>query len=49
MVEAALYAANGSDRFKERYLFVLLALLPVAFGVYLKRPPGRRLVAASQR
>ena len=45
MVEAAVYAANGSDRFKERYLFVLLPLLPIAFGLYVKRGrPARRLV-----
>ncbi len=37
MTEAAVYAANGSDRFKERYLFVLLPLLPIAFGVYRQR------------
>jgi hypothetical protein len=46
MLEAALYASNGSDQFKERYLFVLLPILPVAFGVYLRLGrPGRRLVA----
>ncbi len=37
MLEAAIYASNGSDQFKERYLFVLLPLLPVAFGVYLRQ------------
>jgi len=36
LLEAALYASNGSDRFQERYLFALLPLVPVAFGLYLK-------------
>jgi Dolichyl-phosphate-mannose-protein mannosyltransferase len=45
MLEAALYAGNGSDRFKERYLFVLLPLLPLAFGVYQRdRRPARLAV-----
>ncbi len=29
--EAALYATNGSDRFQERYLLAVLALVPVLF------------------
>lgn len=42
LTEAALYASNGSDRFQERYLFALLPLVPVAFGLYLKHGrPGR--------
>ena len=46
MVETALYAGNGSDRFKERYLFMLLPLMPVSFGLYLRRGrPGRVAVA----
>jgi hypothetical protein len=39
--EAALYASNGSARFQERYLFSLLPLVPVAFGLYMKH--GRPL------
>jgi Dolichyl-phosphate-mannose-protein mannosyltransferase len=46
MVEAAIYAGDGSDRFKERYLFMMLPLLPIAFGLYQKRHrPGRSAVA----
>ena len=46
MVEAAVYAGNGSDRFKERYLFMILPLLPIAFGLYQRRQrPGRTAVA----
>lgn len=44
LFEAALYASNaetGTARFQERYLFSLLPLLPVAFGLYLKH--GRPL------
>ena len=41
LLEAALYASNGSARFQERYLFSLLPLVPVAFGLYLKN--GRPL------
>ncbi len=43
MAEAAVYASNGSDRFKERYLFVLLPLLPIAYGLYLRRGRPARL------
>ena len=43
LFEAALYASNGSARFQERYLFALLPLVPVAFGLYVKHGrPGRR-------
>ena len=46
-----LYASNGSDRFKERYLFVLLPLIPLAFGLYLRRGrparAGRRSALAA--
>src|SRR5439155_22201434 len=46
LVEAGLYAANGSHRFQERYLFAVLPLVPVAFGLYLRRGrPARLLVA----
>jgi hypothetical protein len=41
LFEAALYASNGSARFQERYLFSLLPLVPVAFGLYVKH--GRPL------
>jgi hypothetical protein len=41
LIEAALYASNGSARFQERYLFSLLPLVPVAFGLYVKH--GRPL------
>jgi hypothetical protein len=38
LVEGALYASNNEiPRFKERYLMTLLPLLPLAFGVYLRR------------
>jgi hypothetical protein len=40
LVEAALYAANSSQ-FKERYVFALMPLVPVAFGLYLRN--GRPL------
>ena len=47
VVEAALYAANGSGRFKERYLIALVPLVPLAFGLYLRRErPARRPVLA---
>lgn len=43
--EASLYGANGSARFHERYLFTLLPLVPVAFGLYAKHGyPARRAV-----
>jgi hypothetical protein len=46
LLEAALYASNGSARFQERYLFALLPLVPIAFGLYLEHGrPGRRAVA----
>ena len=42
LLEGALYASNGSARFQERYLFALLPLVPVAFGLYVKHGrPGR--------
>lgn len=43
LFEAALYASNGSARFQERYLFSLLPLAPLAFGLYLRngRPHAR--------
>lgn len=47
LVEAALYSSNGSDRFQERYLFALLPLVPVAFGLYLKHGRPARLAVAA--
>jgi hypothetical protein len=49
LVEASLYAADGSNRFQERYLFALLPLVPIAFGLYLKhgRPWARTVAAIS--
>jgi hypothetical protein len=44
--EAALYATNGSDRFQERYLMVLLPLVFPAFWLWLRRGgPARHVVA----
>ena len=44
--EAALYATNGSGRFQERYLMVLLPLVFPAFWLWLQRGrPGRLAVA----
>jgi hypothetical protein len=47
MIEAALYAGNGSDRFKERYLFVLLPLVPIAFGLYRRNRRPMRVAVTS--
>jgi len=45
-VEAAIYAARGSTRYQERYLFALLPLVALAFGLYVKRGwPHRPAVA----
>jgi hypothetical protein len=41
--EATGHAAN-SGQFKERYLFVLLPLLPLAFALYVKRAAPHRAV-----
>ena len=44
--EAALYATNGSDRFQERYLMVLLPLVFPAFVLWLQRGrPAKNAVA----
>jgi hypothetical protein len=43
LVAAGLYASNGSDRFQERYLFSLLPLIPLAFGLYLRNGRPLRL------
>jgi hypothetical protein len=43
--EAGLWASNGSQRFQERYLMVLLPLVLPAFLVYLRRGrPARAVV-----
>jgi hypothetical protein len=49
LIEASLYSANGSTRFHERYLFALLPLVPIAFGLYAKhgRPYPRAVTAVS--
>lgn len=42
MLEAAQIADTDSQRFQERYLFTLVPLLAIAFGLYVKRGlPGR--------
>lgn len=47
VLEASLYATNGSPRFHERYLFALIPLVPIAFALYAKHGyPGRRAVLA---
>lgn len=44
--EAALYATNGSDRFQERYLMILLPLVFPAFWLWLRRGrPAPKAVA----
>lgn len=43
LAEAALYGSNGSDRFQERYLFTLLPLVPVAFGLYRRHERPARV------
>ncbi len=45
LIEASTYAANGTGRYKERYVFAILPLLPVAFGLYVRNSrPCRYLV-----
>jgi len=44
--EAALYATNGSDRFQERYLMVLLPLAFPAFSLWLRRGRPAKLAVA---
>jgi hypothetical protein len=42
LLEAAQIAGTDSQRFQERYLFALVPLLAVAFGLYVRRGlPGR--------
>lgn len=49
LIAAGLYASNGSDRFQERYLFTLLPLIPLAFGLYVRqgRPTPRAVAILS--
>jgi hypothetical protein len=44
LIEAAAYSAQGPGIFKERYLFVLLPLVPIAFGLYLKHGRPLRVI-----
>jgi hypothetical protein len=46
LLEAAEIAAIDSSRFEERYLFSLLPLLAVAFGLYVRRGLPHRLAVA---
>jgi hypothetical protein len=41
--QASVFAANAGY-FKERYLFVVLPLIPLAFGIYLERGKPHRLI-----
>lgn len=43
LAEATAHSANSSQ-FKERYVYVLGVLVPIAFGLYIKRDRPRRLV-----
>src|SRR5439155_218653 len=42
LAEAGLYASNGSGRFQERYLFLLLPLAAPAFGLFARRAGAGR-------
>jgi hypothetical protein len=47
ILQASSYSATGIERFRGRYVFLLLPLVPIAFGLYLKRGrPHRPLVIA---
>ncbi len=41
LAEATLYASNGAERFQERYLVVVLPLIPLAFCVWARRLDSR--------
>src|SRR5207244_4376982 len=43
LAEATAHSANSSQ-FKERYVYVLGVLIPIAFGLYIKRERPRRFV-----
>ena len=47
LVEAAQIADTDSRRFQERYVFALVPLLAIAFGLYVQRGLPRKLVVAS--
>ena len=36
IIAAGLYASNGAGRFQERYLFSILPLIPLGFGLFLR-------------
>jgi Dolichyl-phosphate-mannose-protein mannosyltransferase len=46
LAEAALVASDISHTFPERYLFALLPLVPIAFGLYLKHGRPARIPVA---
>jgi hypothetical protein len=47
ILQASSYSATGAERFRERYVFLILPLIVIAFGLYLKRGrPHRPLVLA---
>src|SRR5581483_4701452 len=47
VTEAALFASNVDNRFEERYIFIVVPLVAVAFGLYLQKGrPSPRLVFA---
>ena len=41
LAEATLYASNGSERFQERYLLVVLPLVPLGFSIWARRLDSR--------
>jgi hypothetical protein len=47
LLEAALYAGSGSERFQERYLMALVPLLPVAFCAGARTLPAGRWLAVA--
>ncbi len=47
LLEAALYAGNGSPRFQERYLIAIVPLLLVAFCVGVRALPSGRWITAA--
>ena len=50
IVAAGLYASNGAGRFQERYLFSILPLIPLGFGLFLRHGrPARVAVLAHLR
>jgi hypothetical protein len=42
LTETSIYAANGSNRFQERYLITLLPLTPILYGLYQRRGRDER-------